>query len=101
MAQTNKTHTAITFARASLHLDLCPVTGVQQSQHAAERLWWCSRIPFLGAAFILIQFSFAGALCSLSLSQESHSVKLTRQGITGCYNTATYKLTYVFASSNL
>ena len=44
---------------------------------------------------------FLWALCSLSLSQVSHSVKLTRQSITGCYNTAAYKLTCVFVSSNL
>ena len=38
---------------------------------------------------------FLWDLCSLSLSQVSHSVKLTHQGITGGYNTAAYKLKYI------
>ena len=38
---------------------------------------------------------FLWALCFLSFSQVSHSVKLTHQGTTGGYNTAAYKLKYI------
>ena len=98
---TNKqTHTAITFASASLHLDLCP--GHWCAIISAPRWTFMVVLSYTISWSSVHSYSvFLWALCSLSLSQVSHSVKLTRQGNTGCYNTATYKLTYLFASSNL
>ena len=60
------THTAITFARASLHWDLCSGQCAMISAPCCQRLLWCSRISFLGAAFILIQFHL-GSLLPFSL----------------------------------
>ena len=66
--QTNKhKHTQ----QSRLHMRPCTETCVlvtgAESQHPAERVWWCSRILFLGAAFILIQFSFGLSAPFLSL----------------------------------